>query len=78
MTEYDYEPDDEERVEDAIERVEELGLDGERVAATAAGYIAGGTHPVDAIEAAVDSFDLSDVDDEMEAVSRISARERWS
>ena len=75
---FDYDEDDEATVEDAIERIEELGLDGERVGNTAAAAIEAGVHPVDALAEAVDAFDLSDCADELEAARKIGQREGWS
>ena len=75
---FDYDQDDEATVEDALERLAELGLDGERVGNTAAAAIEAGVHPVDALAEAVDSYDHSEAANELEALEKISAREGWS
>ena len=78
MEEFEYEEGDQEVVEDAVARIELLGLDPEQVERTMLGRMATGEHPVDALEAAVEAHDHSEDADELAALERISTREGWS
>lgn len=68
---------DEEAVAGLLTHAQDKGMDVERVVGFTERLVAGGADPVNALAYSVDSHDLSEAGDEMEALAKISAREGW-